>query len=226
MVQAWLEDREIWDKSAAVSGLDGLEWPLAFVDFEFEPAIPVPRFPEMQPNQKLPFQWAMSIQDAPGEPLREVDSFLHESTEDPREAFVSSFLAALPPRGSIVVFHAPAESGVLKLYDHWLDGVYSKPCQAAVSRFFDLLPLVRSCYASPALNGSYSLKDVAPTMTGEGYGGMEVAGGLEAVVRWRELVAAPTHEKADLRTALLEYCNRDSSLMSGILDRVRQEVQG
>jgi CRISPR/Cas system-associated exonuclease Cas4 (RecB family) len=226
IVQAWLENREVWDKSSATSVLETLEWPLAFVDFEFEPAIPVPPFQGMRPNQKLPFQWAMSIQDAPGESLREVDSFLHESAEDPREAFVSSFLAALPPRGSIVVFNASAESGVLKLYAHWLDGKFAQGCEAAISRFFDLLPLVRSCYASPALNGSYSLKAVAPAMTGEGYDGMEVAGGLVAVLRWRELVAAPTQEKSNLRTSLIEYCNRDSTLMRGILDRVRHEMQG
>lgn len=223
IVQAWVEGREVWVREVAREFVDSIKWPVAFLDFEFEPAIPIPRFPGMRPNQVLPFQWAMSVQAAPGDSLISVPSFLHESEDDPREPFIESLIDSLPLDGDIVVFHQPAESGVLRQYQDWLGGKFAPSCSSIIDRLVDLLPAVRSCYASPALNGSYSLKAVAPAMTGIGYEGMAVSSGLVAVAQWRNLLVAQSSERESLRSSLLDYCSRDAALMSGILQRMRVE---
>ena len=57
------------DKKAVRQWLDGLHYPLWFLDFEtVAPA--VPPFPGTHPYQQIPFQYSLHVQDGPDGPLR------------------------------------------------------------------------------------------------------------------------------------------------------------
>ena len=54
------------------------------------------------PYQTIPFQWSLHVRDSDGG-LRH-SSFLDDGPGNPRECFVASLLAAIPPQGTIVAY--------------------------------------------------------------------------------------------------------------------------
>lgn len=204
--------------------LEAVSWPVAYIDFEFEPAVALPRFSGMRPNQKLPFQWAMSVQHGPEEPLVPKPHFLHESDSDPRREFVESLLDQLPASGSVVVHSRTAESSILKLYEQWFEGKYAVSCVSIINRMFDTCELSRDTYYHPDLKGSFSIKALGPTILKRGYEHLKIQNGMEAVRQWRRLIAAdtPSDVRQSIRRNLLEYCQQDAHLMHDLLVAFRR----
>ncbi|QDV07332.1 hypothetical protein Poly30_28560 [Planctomycetes bacterium Poly30] len=57
---------EVVDHVPLREKLDELEWPLSFVDLEFDPTMAIPRHPGMRPYDRVPFQWALAIEEECG----------------------------------------------------------------------------------------------------------------------------------------------------------------
>ena len=212
---------EPWFSPELGGELDGLKYPLYFMDFEtVNPAIP--RFPGMRPYDQLPFQWSVHVQPEPGaEP--EHHEFLAMDGSDPRRDFISSLCDVLGKKGSIVVYNAAFESQRLLELAGWLPE-YSARIKKIQGRLWDLLPLMRNHVYHPAFAGSYSLKSVlpalVPTMT---YEGMEVGNGEDAGLAWESLLrgALDQAERDRVRKALLEYCGQDMLAMVRLLEVLR-----
>ena len=204
--------------------LNALSFPVAYVDFEFDAGIAIPRFPGMRPYERLPFQWSMHVQSEPGGELVEHTPFLHLTPDDPREAFLQSLLDALPASGSLVAHSVAAEQGVLHQYTQatWFGGRHRQAVRRLSNRWADTLALTRPHYAHPDCRGSWSLKALAPAILGRAYEDLELGDGMAAVRAWRRAVS----EGADpaLRSALLAYCARDTELLHGIVEAMRAEV--
>ena len=100
---------------------------------------------------------------------------------------------------------------------------------AIEQRLFDLLPTVRNNVRHPGFHNSYSLKAVAPVLVpGFGYDDLDIAGGGDAQgamnLMMRGRIAA---EKVPvLRERLLRYCERDTEATAGILQTLREMLQG
>ena len=81
-------------------------------------------------------------------------------------------------------------------------------------RLVDLFRLTRDHYAHPALNGSYSLKTVLPTIAADlAHADLdEVQDGLSAQAAFHEAIAPGTGDvrREELRRALLDYCALDT----------------
>ena len=212
------------DKSRLREDLGNLQWPLTFVDFEFEPALAVPPFAGMRPNQKLPFQWSAQVQSDPKAELVCLPPFLHVTRDDPREGFIQSLLKEIPPTGSIVVHSRQAESSVLGLYEEWCHGRYWPDCQKLVSRFVDTFDLAKQSYYHPNMDCSFSIKKLAPALIDQGYDQLAIQDGMAAVRQWRQLIDDGTsaEEKAQIENDLRAYCNQDTLLMHGIVTRFRE----
>ena len=85
-----------------------IRFPACFLDFEtFSPAIPV--HPGTRPYQTIPFQWSLHVRSANGELVHR--SFLDDAHGDPRERFITSLLAAVPPRGTVVTYSSYESTG-------------------------------------------------------------------------------------------------------------------
>lgn len=195
--------------------------PQAFLDFEFDPFVAIPRFQGMRPFQRLPFQWSMRRSDRRGEEF----SFLHTGGDDPRRAFIESLLAALPPAGPIFVYSRPAEASVLERYvEDWFDGEYAARVQPLLDRLVDLLVIVKERYAHPDMRGSYSLKRVAPSLLGHGYEDLAIGDGLTALREWRRLAsgAIGAEEARAVEAHLRAYCGRDAELMPRMLHELKR----
>ncbi|MBK7875992.1 MAG: DUF2779 domain-containing protein [Planctomycetes bacterium] len=226
MIRAVKARSAVIDVAALRAQLDRLVFPVAYVDFEFDPGVAVPRFEGTRPYSKLPFQWSMHVQAAPGAPLEARAPFLHLDGTDPRRAFAETLLAALPETGSLVAHHASTEKEVVRA----LAGVVGAPMDARLraldGRFVDTIEVLKAGYYHPAQHGSYSIKKVAPALLGRGYDDLALQNGMAAVVAWKEAIEPDTApaRRAELERDLRAYCGRDTELMHEILERVRELV--
>ena len=141
------------------SAIDGLAYPLQFLDFEtFNPALPV--YPMTRPYQVIPFQWSLHAQDASGELSHR--EFLHDGSDDPREAFAASLLEAVEPEGDILVYSAFEKTRTKELAEALPH--HAEALTALAERYVDLLSIVRANYYHPEFHGSFSLKAVLPAL--------------------------------------------------------------
>ncbi len=230
----WTDDqkrviRAVGKKGPEIEGkdlrreLDKVQWPVAYVDFEFDPGMGIPRFEGTRPYDRIPFQWAMTIQPEPDAPLGEVQSFLWLDDGDPRRAFAESLLEALPVGGSIVAHHAPAENTVLKQLAARLGQPLATRLLDLERRFLDTKEIASAGYYQPDQHGSYSIKKLAPALVGKGYGDLAIQNGMEAVSQWRRACAPDSdpQQRATLARDLERYCGQDALLMHEILEELR-----
>jgi len=209
------------DAAALRAQLDRLRWPVAYVDFEFDTGMAVPRFPGYRPYDKLPFQWSMLVQERPGGPLAERPPFLHIDATDPRQTFAETLLAALPAEGSIVAHHQSAETGVITQIADRLGGPLAVRLTALVPRFLDTELLARSGYCHAEQHGSWSIKKLAPVLLGKGYEGLAIQNGMAAVAAWKGACSeSDPAVREQLRADLLAYCGRDTSLMHEVVEKL------
>lgn len=211
------------DQVALKEFLDGLTWPLAFLDFETTFMTPIPLFDGTSPYQAVPFQFSLHIQDEQDGELRHLE-FLSDDGNDPRPAFIEALLAALPASGSVIVWNQGFESGIIKK----LSEAYPEASEALLGlreRLVDLMvPFARREYYQGAMNGSYSIKAVLPAMVPEcSYKDLEIQAGDVAASAWLEMVQTTDQSrKTNLRDSLLKYCALDTMAMVKILENVRE----
>jgi hypothetical protein len=193
--------------------LDGLQFPLHFLDFETDnPA--VPRFEGLHPYERVPFQFSCHRLTADG--YLDHFEYLHEESGDPRPPLARARGRGLGAAGSLVAYNASFERGVLLELAAFLGpGPLASALQAASGRLWDLLAVFRDHYLDPAFGGSNSLKSVLPVLLPAfSYEGLEVASGEEAQAAWERLMGLPEGaEKRRLADALRAYCRQDSRAM-------------
>lgn len=196
----------------AIDAVRELAYPRYYLDFETI-AFSVPIWAGTSPYKQIPFQWSCHVEHADGT-LTHLE-FLDISGGDPRRAFAENLIEAIGTSGPIVVYNAPFEGSRMKeLAEAFPD--LAAQLLAAVDRLFDLLPLARNHYYHPAMKGSWSIKAVLPTIAPElDYSNLAVAHGGMAQEAYLDLIAneLSEDEKAELRTALLTYCEQDTLAM-------------
>ncbi|MDD2770340.1 MAG: DUF2779 domain-containing protein [Methylococcus sp.] len=197
---------------AAAAALSEHGYPRYYLDFE-SIQFAVPCWAGTRPYQQLVFQWSCHVEDSPGE-LRQLE-FLDGSGDDPRRPFAEALIAAAGKRGPIFVYNIGFErSCVNRLAESFPN--LSAPLLAIAGRMVDLLPLARNHYYHPAMDGSWSIKSVLPTLAPDlDYQTLPVQHGAMAQEAYAELIAPGTapERRAELRRNLLAYCRLDTLAM-------------
>jgi hypothetical protein len=213
--------------AAAVATLAALPWPRYFLDFEtVGPAVPL--WPGTRPYQKIPMQWSCHRLDADGT-LTQPPPFLDTTGDDPRRAFAGRLVATIADTGTIFVYNAAFERGVLmQLAEAFPD--LGQALHGMAHRLFDLLPFAREHYYHPAMMGSWSIKRVLPTIAPElDYANLEsVQSGDMVEPVYFELIDPETAvgRKAVLTAALLTYCERDTLGMVRLAEFLGRRATG
>ena len=191
--------------------LSEIRYPASFIDFEtFSPAAPM--YPGTSPYQAIPFQWSLHVRSDDGR-LRH-SSFLDEGPNDPRERFITSLLAAVPPDGKVVAYSG-YEAYVLSSLARAFP-TYERDLLELRSRIVDLLKLIRGSYYHPGFRGSFSIKSVVPALVPDlDYEDLEIREGASAAAVYGKLIGGDLGEfnAGRIRDALLAYCARDSEAM-------------
>lgn len=194
--------------------LSSLQYPIYFLDFETY-AYAVPRFQGMRPYQQLPFQYSLHVLEADGR-LRHLE-YLHMTTDDSRASLAQRLVQDIGPVGSVVVYNARFERGVL----HELARVLPKEqfaLRGMIARLWDQLDIFRNDYLDPAFEGSNSIKRVLPVLAPElSYDDLTVQRGDQAQAVWRALLQTKNRaRREELAANLRAYCHRDTLAMVAI----------
>ena len=209
------------DSAAVKQFLDGLEYPLYFLDFEtIDPAIPL--FDSSRPFEKIVFQYSLFIIAKEGDAPQH-HAFLSKSRNDPRPEVLKQLSGLLGQKGSIVAYNASFEMGALKgaceaspSYQGWLDNLKS--------RFIDLYVPFRSFgYYHPDQQGSASIKAVLPALTGKAYAGLDITDGAMASREYFRVTFAdnvPAEDRERIYAGLEKYCDLDTQGMMDIVKKL------
>ena len=83
-------------------------------------------------------------------------------------------------------------------------------------------------YYNPLQQGSCSIKEVLPALTGKSYSDLEIGGGGEASLAFLDIAfsSIPASEKKKLRESLEKYCGLDTEGMVWIVERLEEIEKG
>ena len=209
------------NKKALREFLDGIVYPVSFLDFEtVAPA--VPWIDGTKPYQQLPFQFSLHKLDAPEETPYDF-GWIWRGNGEIWQSMLFQLKQFLGKTGSIIAYNASFEKNVLKMavkmqpeYGDWLDGV--------LERFVDLLvPFRNFVVYHPQQHGSASLKAVLPALTGQKYDHLQVQDGQMAGWTFRRILESEDEEESDgLRDDLEKYCRLDTFGMVLILRKLNE----
>ena len=201
--------------------LEGLNYPLHFLDFEtFSPAIPP--FDGTRPYRQIPFQYSVHRKRSPMGNL-EHSGFLAEAGADPRLPLIESMLSDLEGPGDIMVYSSFEAGRIKDLAEQFPE--HSQPLLALLERLEDLMqPFRNRAYYAPEMHGSYSIKAVLPALVpGLSYQELKIADGWAAMRAYSDLADEKDPEQVEaVRNDLWEYCKLDTLAMVRILEKLEE----
>ncbi|MFQ5547537.1 MAG: DUF2779 domain-containing protein [Woeseia sp.] len=218
-----LTEKQQWIQRVSASGqpelladaarfVNDLAFPRYYLDFEtIMPAVPI--WAGTCPYETLPFQWSCHCEVAPGEV--EHAEFLDLSGDPPMRRLAESLIRALGREGPVLMYTPYERRIVTGLIDRFSD--LAHPLAGIVERLVDLAPVTRQNYYHPAMHGSWSLKDLLPTIADDiGYQNLEgIQEGMAASEGYLEAIGPDTtaDRRTELRRQLLAYCRVDTEGM-------------
>ena len=197
-----------------------LTYPIHSIDFEtVNPAIP--RYVGTRPYQVIPFQWSLHIAD--DDQAERHLGFLAQTSDDPREEFISTLLDAIGPTGSIVVYSSYEETQLKSLAAEYPQ--YETAIKDLISRIVDIAKIVREHYYDPGFHGSFSIKSVLPALVPElDYKNLAIGDGRAASASFFKMIRpnVPSAEKEGRYDALWEYCGQDTYALIRVIRALKQ----
>jgi len=196
--------------------------PLAFLDFETV-SLAIPRWNGCRPWQNVPVQFSCHVEER-GRGLVH-HAWLADGAGDPRPALAEALVTACAGARRIVAYYASFERECVRQLAEAAPRL-AKELERIEGRLVDLLPLVRNYVYHPDFGGSFSIKRTLPALVpGLSYADLEIREGETATLELMRLLFSgdelPPGERAELREALLRYCERDTWAMVRMLERLR-----
>ena len=217
-VDCTLNGTERIDKAGIKGFLNGLSYPLYFLDFEtMQP--PVPLFDNSKPYQKITFQYSLHYIEHDGGELKHTAFLAPSDGTDPRRALAEALCRDIPQNVCITVYNDSFEKDRIKE----LAALYPD-LSAHLMNIHDhiqdlLVPFKRGCYYVPAMGGSFSIKSVLPALFPNdpdlNYKNLKgpVHNGGDAMTIFPQIVHMAPDKAKVAREALLEYCHLDTLAM-------------
>ncbi len=204
-----LSNKIYFDAKAARAELSRHQGPYHFLDFEtINFAVPIWR--GTQPYQQIPFQFSLHRVGCNAKFVHR--SFLDLSGKNPSKAIAEALIAACGTRGAIFAYGAAFEKRCISTLARRLPKLRLQ-LLAIHARIVDLLKTARNYYYHPAQEGSWSIKEVLPSIAPElNYESLSVQNGQMAMQVYVEAIAPETTKsrKTEIEQQLLEYCRQDT----------------
>jgi len=210
------------DLDAIREFLEGLHYPICFLDFETYDS-PIPPFDGTRAYQQIPFLYSLHRQDSAGGTLHHSE-FLAPPGIDPREALTERLLAVIPEGTCVLAYNKTFEARVLKdLSERFLK--QKERLLAIAEGMIDLMvPFRRRDIYDWRMEGSYSLKNVLPVLVPQlTYEGLAIQEGKEASLAYLALEKIESDkERMKAEEDLRAYCRQDTLGMVKLLEKMRE----
>lgn len=212
-------------ESTLAEALAGFASPLAFLDFETV-SLAIPRWPGCRPWQNVPVQFSCHVEQR-GRGLAHYE-WVASGPGDPRPELAAALVEACAGARRVVAYYASFERDCLRQLAEAVPRLATE-LQRIDRKLLDLLPLVRNHVYHPDFSGSFSIKKTLPALVpGLSYSDLKIGDGETATVELMRLMLDAGQmrpgESAEVRAALLKYCERDTWAMVKMLDQLRSLV--
>ena len=224
-VDCTLNGTEHIDKAGIKEFLNGLSYPLYFLDFEtMQP--PVPLFDNSKPYQQITFQYSLHYIEHDGGELKHTAFLAPSDGTDPRRAVAEALCRDIPQNVCVTAYNDPFEKGRIRE----LAALYPD-LSAHLMNIHDhiqdlLVPFKRGCYYVPAMGGSFSIKSVLPALfpndSDLDYHKLkDVQNGGDAMTVFPQLAKMTDPQEVQrLRQSLLAYCHLDTLAMVKLWEKL------
>jgi predicted RecB family nuclease len=223
-INSYLNNTDYVDKAAIKEFLNKVSYPLYFLDFETYMSA-IPEFDNSRPYQPIPFQFSLYYKESK-ESEAIPYSFLADTTDDPRKAFIENLIAKIEKLCIVIVYFAGFEKS--RINDLARDfPEYKEQLDNINSRIVDLMePFRQKAYYKPSMKHSYSLKAVLPAIDPKySYDNLNIQEGSEASNEFVRLrTVSDNTEIENIRKNLIDYCNRDTYGMVVILEELERII--
>jgi predicted RecB family nuclease len=223
--EAYKAGAPIVKRSELLAFVEGLNYPLYFLDFETF-SVPIPPFDRISPYTHVPFQYSLHVQDHPGAEAKHI-GYLAVAGSDPRIDFLDQLLRETEGSGDLIVYNVSFERNVLRDLAEQFPR-YAEEVQMRIERLVDLMePFRQRLYWKPEMGGSVSLKAVLPALVPDlSYDELEVQDGTQAMQVYLGLEDLGDSGAAEAqRQALWAYCELDTLAMVRILEALGEVLQ-
>ena len=199
--------------------LEQLPFPRYYLDFETI-GFAVPKWNGTRPYEQLPFQWSCHIEDK----TMAVNhtEFLDTTGNPPMYYFSEALINVLGDSGPIIVYSTFERTVLQNLQNRYPE--LREKLQSIIDRLFDLFQPIKKHYFHRDLQGSYSIKNVLPTVVPElNYAELEdVQDGMMAQQAYLEIINENTtlQRKRTLTDSLLKYCEMDTFAMVKLIQNL------
>lgn len=217
-VHSAVNEASIIDKKNIKRELKRLSEPIYFLDFETMNWA-IPRYPNSSPYEQIPFQFSLHI--LKDDKLKHKE-FLADNQSDPRPAFSQNLVDNIGDSGTIIVYHASFEGGILKKLASLYPDLHKKLLHL-VSKLWDLEKIFLKHYMDYRFQGKTSIKNILPVLVPSlSYDNLEIGDGGSAQAGWVRMIESQDPEKDKLKSALLEYCRMDTLAMVEIYKELKK----
>ncbi|MDP2188527.1 MAG: DUF2779 domain-containing protein [Sphingobacteriaceae bacterium] len=166
---------EAWKSPELAGVLNGLAYPLHFIDFEtYTGALPF--FKGMRPYELIAFQWSCHTIQRPGASPTHAE-WIHTSDDFPNFEFARALMRHIGYTGTPLMW-ATHENTVLRTIlnqmkdfevkdealEQWLLGITKDKAEGRAGRFVDMNKLTLDHYFHPYMKGRTSIKKVLPAI--------------------------------------------------------------
>ena len=222
-----VEEKTYIDRDGIRRFLDGLSYPLYFLDFETMQDA-VPQYDNTRPYQQVPFQYSLHVKRSANEEC-EHEEFLAESDgSDPRRTLAEKLCKDIPTDVCVLAYNMGFEKGRIKeLAEIYPD--LSGHLMNIHNQIKDLIdPFRDGYYYVPAMGGSFSIKSVLPALFPNdpslNYHNLsgDVHNGGEAMDIFPRMKEMPPDEYKKARESLLKYCELDTWAMVKIWEKLME----
>ncbi|MBN2833062.1 MAG: DUF2779 domain-containing protein [Campylobacterales bacterium] len=221
-----LEQKEIINKEAIQSFLSTLTYPVYHLDFEtFQQ--PVPLWKGINSFMQIPFQYSIHIDYGDGR--LEHKEFLGDENSDPREALAKQLVEDIPSNVTVIAYNMGFEKGVIRKLAQNYPDLHGKLINIHDNIKDLMTPFQTKDYYHPNMKGSYSIKQVLPSLVPEmakAYKELNlVHHGGEAMQTFANLPKMDQETRKAYRNALLEYCKLDTLAMVKVLEKLKESMR-
>ncbi len=213
------------DKAGIKAFLDGLSYPLYFLDFGTMQLV-IPEYPNSKPYQQITSQYSLHYIESENGELKHKE-FLGVSGEDPRRALAQQLCADIPENACVLAYNRGFERGRIKELSLLFPDLADKlmKIHANIQDLID--PFHHGHYYNQAIGNSFSIKSVLPAMFPNDpeldYHNLEgVHNGSEAMNLFPLIKDMPPAEQEVARDNLLKYCELDTYAMVKIWQKLKE----
>jgi len=213
------------DKAGVQQFLNGLWYPLYFLDFEtFQTCVPL--YDGTKPFQQVPFQYSLHyITGSNGNLLH--NEFLADERKDPRRELAERLCEDIPLGACVLAYNKAFECTRIKELAEAFPDLAEKLLHIR-NNIRDLLDVFQGGYVyNRAMGGSFSIKSVLPAIFPDNpdlnyHNLADVHNGTEAMGAYLELRKMSGEERENLRNSLLAYCKLDTMAMVMLWQRLKE----